>query len=388
MNRNKLVFLVTSVALVSVLLTAALFAQASPTDHIYRYLSMFTEVFSLVRTNYVDQVESHQLIDGAFSGVTDAIDEYSYYVPPASKAEYDRFLESQGSELGLVVSKRLGYAYVITVVDDSPARLAGIVAGDFIERINGQLTTDLPLWKIQSELRGNEGVVNLVVVSSGMTERKDLALEKGPFERPEISLTENGGVPIVRVPTFEEGTAEGLRTVLADLEERESDRVILDLRQNGTGAIGEAIAAADLLLEGGTITSVSGRRIKPRTWEADRESVFSGRVVVLIDQSTASAAEIFAAAIGGNDRGELVGVPTYGRAIEQRVVDLPSGGRLNVTVGHYTEPDLEAIAAKGVKPDVQISAAALAINRENGIDKDLILDRALSILRPGSTTVN
>src|SRR5947209_13880946 len=140
MSKKKVVFLILSVAMLLSLLAGALFGQAAQKNTPFRYLSIFTEVFDLVRNNYVEQVPSDQLMDGAFSGVTDAIDEFSYYVPPTQMAAYKTFVDVEDNGVGLIVTKRFGYAFVIAPVAGSPAAKAGIERGDFIEKIDGQPT--------------------------------------------------------------------------------------------------------------------------------------------------------------------------------------------------------------------------------------------------------
>src|SRR5688572_9803250 len=135
MTTKKLVFLLVSIALMLTLLAAAVFGQAVDKNNVYRYLSIFTEVFSLVSSNYVENVPPDTLVDGAFNGVTDAVDEFSYYVPPAQMPQYRQFADLQDNGIGLVVSKRFGYGYVITPIAGSPAEAAGIEASDFIEEI-------------------------------------------------------------------------------------------------------------------------------------------------------------------------------------------------------------------------------------------------------------
>src|SRR3954466_12108219 len=137
MSKKKIVFLSISVALLLMLLGGAVFGQATQKNNVYRYLSIFSEVFDLVRNNYVEQVSSDQLMDGAFSGVTDAIDEFSYYVPPSQMPAYKSFVDTEDNGIGAVVTKRFGYAYVIAPVAGSPAAKAGLERGDFIEKVDG-----------------------------------------------------------------------------------------------------------------------------------------------------------------------------------------------------------------------------------------------------------
>ncbi|HVR39282.1 MAG TPA: peptidase S41, partial [Thermoanaerobaculia bacterium] len=137
MTKRKIAFLTLSVALMISLLGGALFGQATQKNSVYRYLSIFSEVFDLVRSNYVETVPADQLMDGAFAGVTDAVDEFSYYVPPSQMTAYKSFDDVEDNGIGLIVTKRFGYAYVVASIDGSPAAKAGIERGDFIEKVDG-----------------------------------------------------------------------------------------------------------------------------------------------------------------------------------------------------------------------------------------------------------
>ncbi|MDX1584216.1 MAG: S41 family peptidase [Thermoanaerobaculia bacterium] len=381
MKRGKITFLAVSILLLSSILAAGLLGQAAGSDNLYRNLSLFTEVVSLVERNYVDQVERDALIEGAFEGITDAVDEFSYYVAPEEVPFHHAVDPGEIAGTGLVVSKRLGYAYVIAVVKGSPADDAGIESGDFIERIDGELTTEMPIWKIQSALRWEEGdKLELLVVRSGLDERETFELEKADFEIPAIDVQYLEDYALIEIANFSEGTAETFRAALLEVAEKGVEDVIIDLRGNAGGSYLEAIEAVDHLLAEGTITSLEGRRVDRRVWEADPEVSFEGNVVVLIDNSTAAGAEIFAAALNRHENSQTVGIPTYGRAIEQRFVLLPSGGGLNITVAHYASPEGEPITDNGVRPDVSVNRAALALNEQNGTSEDLILKRGVSAL--------
>jgi len=150
MSKKKVFFFAVSVAVIFLLIGGALFGQATQRNNVFRYLSIFSEVFDLVRNNYVEPVSSDQLMDGAFNGVTDAIDEFSYYVPPDEMQAYHAYNESDDNGIGLVVTKRFGYAYVISAVPGSPAAKAGIERGDFIEKVDGKPTQKLAIWQTRS----------------------------------------------------------------------------------------------------------------------------------------------------------------------------------------------------------------------------------------------
>src|SRR5947199_4044789 len=158
MSKNKVIFLVVSVSVLLSLLGGALFGQAAQKNNSFRYYSIFVEVFDLVRNNYVEPVSSDQLMDGAFSGVTDAVDEFSYYVPPQQMAAYKNFADVEDNGVGLIVTKRFGYGFVIAAVPGSPAAKSGIERGDFIEKIDGQPTQKMAVWQVRNLLRATKPV--------------------------------------------------------------------------------------------------------------------------------------------------------------------------------------------------------------------------------------
>ena len=309
MTKKRVAFLTVSVALLITLLSGAVFGQATEKNSVYRYLSIFGEVFDLVRSNYVDQVATDKLMEGAFSGVTDAIDEFSYYVPPAQMAAYKNFTDVEDNGLGLIVTKRFGYAYVIAPVDGSPAEKAGIENGDFIEKIDGQSTTNMAAWQIRTALN-QKRPVKLQILRGGQTSREDVTVEPATFHPVALSNETVSGIAYVKIPYFEKGSAEQFRAALEQVRQRNARKLIVDLRGNAGGSVEEAITAADELLTSGLITALEGRKVEAKKWQADRNTSYDGELQVLTDLSTASGAEVFASAIRGNNRGKFVGLTT------------------------------------------------------------------------------
>lgn len=383
MTKKKTIFLCISSIVLVAFLGAALFGQSAPKDNIYRYLSVFTEVFSLVKSNYVEEVPSNQLIDGAFAGVTDAVDEYSYYIPPAQMQQYRNRMADATAVTGLVVSRRYGYGYVISTVAGSPAEKSGLLAGDFIEKIDNVSTQKMPLWQIESALsKPNATTVKVTVLRGGMSKRSEFNIVRAPYAAPLPTSSTYGTVAYIKVPHFGQGAAEAFSSELEKVRKSGSKKLIVDVRGNADGSAEEAIAAVDGLLRDGMITSLVGRRVEAKKWTADNATSYDGELIVLVDQSTAAAGEVFASAILGNKRGRLVGVSTYGKAISQKFVTLPSGGGLNITVGHYTTPDSKPIKETGVKPDVLVDLTPLFLEQKEQQKKsedDLILKKALSL---------
>jgi carboxyl-terminal processing protease len=381
MTKKKIAFFSISSALLILLLAGALFGQATQKTNVFRYLSIFSEVFDLVRSNYVEQVSSDQLMEGAFGGVTDAIDEFSYYVPPQHMPTYRSFADIDDNGVGLIVTKRYGYAYVIAPVAGSPGQKAGIERGDFIEKIEGQPTQKMAVWQIRNALRSTKPV-KLQLLRGSQTRRDEVTLQAGAFHPVAVSSEQYGGVAYVKIPYFEKGSAAQFRQALEELRKRNVRKLIVDVRGNAGGQVDEAIAAADELLTSGLITSLQGRQIEEKRWQADRNTAYDGELQVLTDTSTASGGEIFAGAIRGNSRGKVVGVTTYGKSVLQRFIPLPSGGGVHMTVAHYTTPDGKAIKEMGLRPDVIVDLSSQAIRDVEGPVKpreDLILHKALSL---------
>lgn len=381
MTKKKLAFLAVSSALLVLVLSAALFGQVTPKDSIFKYLSIFTEVFALARSHYVEPVAQEQLIEGAFGGVTDAVDEFSYYVPPTQIAEYRSYTADETNRIGLVVTKRLGYPLVISTIKGSLAERAGIDAGDYIEKINGQVTHKMAVWQIRNLLtRTSDKPLTLSILRADFKKREEVKITPAPFEAPLPKLTEYGSVAHVEIPHFSTGTTDALASLLEQVRASGKKKLIVDVRGNAAGSIEEAVRSADLLLREGVITTLVGRKVPNRKWTADSATAFDGEVQVLTDQSTASGAEVFAASLRDNKRAKLVGVTTYGKAIEQKLIPLTSGGALYLTIANYTTPDGKAIKEQGIRPDVVVDLTANFLAKsEDRPEEDLILRKALTL---------
>lgn len=380
MTKKRIVFLSLSAALLAILLTGALFGQATQRQNIYRYLSIFSEVLDLVRSSYVDQVSSEQLMDGAFSGVTDAIDEFSYYVPPQDMGAYKGFVDVDDNGVGLVVTKRFGYAYVISAIPGSPAHKAGVERGDFIEKINGTPTQKMAVWQVRQALSVDRPI-RMQVLRGGQSRREEMTFSRASYHPVHIESKSYGNVAYIQIPYFEKGIAAEFREALADVRKRGMKKLIVDVRGNAGGDVEEAIAAADELLTSGLITAQEGRKVEAKRWQADRETSFDGEVQVLTDGSTTSGGEVFAAAVRDNKRGRIVGVNTYGKSIVQRFIPLSSGGGVHMTVAHYVTPELKPIKERGIRPDVTVDLTTQALRDDKSpkAKEDLILKKALSL---------
>jgi carboxyl-terminal processing protease len=307
-------------------------------------------------------------------------------------ASYRDYVEPETAGLGIVVSRRFGYGYVIAPVAGSPAALAGVESGDFIEQIDGKPTQEMALWQIRSALHGDAGSgAELVILKGSMNKRDTVKLKREEYAAPKTEFRMMDGIGYIRIATFDASTPADLAAALGEARKAGARQLIVDVRENAQGSIPAAIEAADLFLGKGTIASLKGRRVDAKTWSADGRTAWQGDLIVLADTSSAAGAEVFAAAIRDNAAGRVVGTRTYGKAIEQKLVKLESGGSLMVTVADYTTPKDAKIRGEGVKPDVTVDLTPLAIRDEDEAKKDepdLILEKALSLLKTGNAQKN
>src|SRR5438876_8962214 len=229
-NRARLLFVVGSIAAL-----VSLRAVSSPSgggrDPANRALSIFSDVFSLTRQNYVEPTDPKVLIEGSYDGMSDALDPFSYYVPASERSAF-RAQESSGAVgPGILIARRGGFPYVIAPLPGSPAEKAGVKAGDLIDTIDGKPVRNSPIWKVKAALEGPEGTRVKVILFRGGEEKKvTLQIPRARFEPPALSTRWERDVVIVRVPSFSRATAEGLRHAIEEANRRSIARLVPDLR--------------------------------------------------------------------------------------------------------------------------------------------------------------
>jgi carboxyl-terminal processing protease len=375
-NRSRVLFVVVSLcALAS--LRAMTGPEGSGRDPATKALSIFSEVFSLTRTNYVEPADSKTLLEGAYDGMSDALDPFSYYVPASSMAAYKAEQSAAAASPGLVFARRGGYPYVVAPLPGSPAEKADVKPGDLIDAIDGKPMRNAPMWKINAALEGPEGsTCELAVFRGGEEKKLTISVPRRRFEPPAPSTTWERDVAILRIPTFTPGAAAAVKKELDEASRRNIDRIIIDLRGSIGGAIPDAAPVAALFVDKGPIATVISRKVPEKPLEATGSAVWKGRVVLLVDDSTAGPAEVFAAALHDRAGSKTVGETTVGMAIVQRNVPTEEGGSLFMTVGRYVSPSGQVLGGKGLTPDERV----LVLPGETG-DRDLILERGLEIVR-------
>jgi carboxyl-terminal processing protease len=379
-----------------------LFAQTKQVDKPYQSLTVYSEVLNEIQQDYVDQPNLHLVTVGALHGLLEALDPESSYLSAQEYAEWKKESENHGKgSIGVSISRQ-GYIFVISDLPDSPALKAKIHEGDILEAIAGYTTQDMSIQQAQLLLDGPPGSkVKVAVVHHTSLKPVEVELTRAIVPRPSLLTTRmQAGIAYLRVPAFDQGMAREIRSKLEQFKHQGAQKLILDLRGCASGQAAEAIQTAELFLKSGTIATLRGQTISTKTYSADpRKVVWSGPVTVLMSGSTSGAAEILAAAISGNHRGDTVGGNTRGMASEQKVIPLEDGSALFLTVGIYYTPGNKAILNKGVAPTVKVpppnSQQALLDAQDVAPDptpgqlpapKDPVVKKAIEILQGGAAS--
>ncbi len=375
-NRTRIGFVIVSIcALAS--LRAMTGPEGSGRDPATQALSIFSEVFSLTRSNYVEPTDPKALLEGAYDGMSDALDPYSFYVPAASVAAYKAQEAAGAANPGIVFARRGGYPYVVGPLPGSPAEKAGVKPGDLIDSVDGKTLRNAPVWKVAAALAGPEGSsCELSVFRGGDEKHIVIPVTRARFEAPPPSTKWERDVAILSIPTFTPAAVAAVRKEIEEANRRSITNLVIDLRGSIGGAVADAAPVAALFVSKGPIATVVSRKAAARPLEAPGDPVWKGRIVLLIDDATAGAAEVFAAALRDRAGATTVGETTAGMAIIQKSVPTTEGGILFMTVGRYVAPSGQVLGGKGMTPAERV----LVFPGEGG-GRDLILERGLELVR-------
>jgi carboxyl-terminal processing protease len=332
--------------------------HASSNDGSYRQLQVYSEVLSRVQSEYVEDPNIPKVTDGALHGLLESLDSNSSYLSADAYREYKEHKNEAKGGIGAVVSKRFGYASVVSVLPGSPAEKAGIEPTDLFESIEGQSTREMSLPEIRNLLTGMPGSnVNVAVVRARRAESQKIQITREIVSVPPATekMMEDG-IGYVKAETLTKGKAQEIASKLRSLERLGAKKIMLDLRNCAEGDEGEGVAIANLFLNHGTIAYLQGQKYPREAFNADpAKAITSLPVAILVNRATAGAAEIVAAAILDNARGDVVGDKTFGDGSVQKTIDLPDGGALILSVAKYYSPGGKAIQDTAVTPNVLVA---------------------------------
>src|SRR3954470_6801313 len=332
--------------------------HASSNDGSYRQMQVYSEVLSRIRGEYVEEPNIPKVTDGALHGLLESLDSNSSYMTPdAYKAFKSRKVEGK-ADIGAVISKRFGYAAVVAVLPGSPAEKAGIEATDIFESIEGQSTREMSLPEIRALVTGAPGSnLNVQVVRARKAEPQKMVITRDVVAIPPITdkMMDNS-IGYVKVEAFTKGKAQEIASKIKSLEKSGAKKILLDVRNCAEGDESEGIAAANLFLNHGTITYLQGQKYPRQAFNADPSKAMTTLpLAVLVNRGTSGPAEIVAAAILENARGDVVGDKTFGDGSVQKTLELPDGGALILSIAKYYSPSGKAIQDAAVTPNVVVA---------------------------------
>lgn len=325
----------------------------------YDELETFTSILAIVQKNYVEEVETSDLVEGAVNGMLASLDPHSAYLTPELYKELQVDTKGSFGGLGIEITNRSGVLTVVSPIEDTPAFRAGIQPGDQIVKIEEELTKDMSLMDAVKRMRGPRGTdVRISVKREGVPELIDLTItrENIRIESVKSKMLEEG-YGYIRITQFQERTAPALEEAIAEVSSGDDANLrglVLDLRNDPGGLLSQAVQVSDAFLDSGMIVYTDGRlENQKQKYFAHRPGSHTGfPMIVLVNGGTASAAEIVAGALQDHQRALVLGTETFGKGSVQTILPLDESSALRLTTARYYTPSGRSIQATGVEPDI------------------------------------
>ena len=409
---SKILLLAVSVALVlTVFLGASAtgVSAATSTDDTqqgaYKQINVYSEVLRHIQSDYVVDPNIPAVTNGALRGLLESLDADSSYLTPA---EYAAYKADKGgkAQVGINISKRGGYATVISVVPGSPADKANLNDGDFIEAIGTTDTRELSLAMIQRMLEGKPGSeLTVAVVRPRKATPEKVTMTRVEMALPPVSETlyESASIEYLKPGALDHDHVQQIEAKLKAMQKNGSKKILLDLRDVAAGDMAEATRLANFFLKTGTIATLEGQKVAKQTFAADPTRALqpTAPMVVLVNRGTAGPGELVAGALLDDKRAELVGERTFGEGAQQKTFELPDGAALILSVAKYESPSGKKIEDEGVTPGTLVAgnipdedgaededapttavdASATPVAKKPGVQVDEQLSKALDLLK-------
>ncbi|HEV8345530.1 MAG TPA: S41 family peptidase, partial [Vicinamibacterales bacterium] len=330
--------------------------KAMAREDTYQHLKIFDDVVSLIMSNYVEQANVDKVMRGAMHGLADGLDPDSAYLTADEVKQIEAGTPLAPGDVGIDLTRQY-YLRVIATRDDSPAAKAGIRTGDYIRAINETPTREMSVWEGMRALRGATGSkVTVTVIRGNAADPHVIDLVRAPVPAGDITgRIAAPGVGYVRITAIANGTAGRLRTQIQDLTKNGAAKWIIDIRRTSGGQLETGLELARLFVASGTLAM---REIRGGARDTIAAAAGDGTItqpaVLLVDAGTSAAAELFASALVGNKRAELIGEHTIGRAAMQKLVKLPDGAGLWLSTSRYLTPSGAPLHEKGLEPTVAV----------------------------------
>ena len=334
-------------------------AYSKNPDNIYEKIDLFSEVLEKIQDDYVEEVDQSEIMDAAINGVLQSLDPYSSYMSPEIFEEMQTETSGEFGGLGIEVSMEAGVVKVIAPIDDTPAAKAGIKSGDYIVKINGEQVQGKTLMQAVNLMRGPiNSSIEITVRRKGEKKARNFNITREIIEvKSVVAKIINNKIGYLRLRAFNENSDNQLKKEILKLEKNKRlQGYVFDLRNNPGGLLSQAVKISDFFLEDGEIVSTKGRREREnRKFFARKGDKISGKpLIVLINNGSASAAEIVAGALQDHKRAILLGETSYGKGSVQSIMPLKNKGAIRLTISKYYLPSGKSISEIGVSPDIKV----------------------------------
>ena len=353
-------------------------------NNLYEKIDLFGEVLENIQKDYVDDVDQSDMMDSAINGVLQSLDPYSAYMSPELFKEMQTDTRGEFGGLGIEIGMEAGVVKVISPIDDTPAAKAGIKAGDYIVKIGNEQVQGKSLLEAVKLMRGPVGTeIELTVRRKKVKKPLEFKIERKIIEVQSVSskiIGEEKNLGYIRLKSFNENSDKQFLKSVKEFEKKSKIKgYVFDLRNNPGGLLTQAINITDFFLEDGEIVSTKGRKVsETRKFFARKGDEIKGKpIVVLINNGSASASEIFAGALKDHKRAIILGENSYGKGSVQSIIPLRNGGGIRLTISKYYLPSGKSISEVGVTPDIVIEEEGddFTINT----DKDNQLNYAIKL---------
>ncbi len=380
-SQFRRVVLWVSAPVIAFALAGGFIGRVAAREDTYPHLSVFSEVVKLINERYVEKTDADKVMDGAMRGLADSLDPDSTFLTAAEVKQVEANAPLAAGDVGIDLTRQY-WLRIIATRDGSPAAKAGLRTGDYVRVIGDTATREMSVYEGMRRLRGAPGSkVTLTIIRGNTNDPHVVELTREAVPTVDVtSRTAAPGVGLLRVAAFTSRTAAQARAAVADLARTGATKLVVDVRHTSGGSNEAGLALARLFVASGTLAKREARGSEPVTIATSTgDGSITMPLTLLVDNGTSGAAELFASAIVGNKRAELVGEHTIGRAGEQKLVKLPDGSGLWMTTTKYLTPAGEPLHEKGLAPATAVDAPDVEFGAPEPTT-DAILEKALEQL--------
>ena len=342
----------------------------------YEKLKTFSEILSLLEANYVEQVNTGDLIDGAIRGMLKTLDPHTSYLPPEAFKQMKVETSGRFGGLGIEITVRKGILTVVTPIEDTPAFKAGIKAGDRIIKIEDESTLDMTLSEAVERLRGKINTeVTITIFREGLEEPLVVTLVRANINVKSVkSKIYEGNIGYVRIRSFSKTTSRDLDKALEEFRTKQVKKLVLDLRNNPGGLLNQAVEVSDRFLKPENLIVYTQGRTEEQNMRFtthDRVQRVAYPMIILVNGGSASASEIVAGALQDSSRAIILGTQTFGKGSVQTIIPLSDGSALRLTTARYYTPSGRVIQENGIIPDIIVEVPVISSkNNEENAEND------------------